>query len=321
MSKKIGIAMVGCGQIAEAHLKAVDAVEGAELAWCVDVVESQAQSAAERYGAPHFGTDYAEVLASDDVDAVVLCLPHDLHLPFSVEASEAGKHVMVEKPMALNEAEAKEMVAAAERAKTQLSVGQSTRYMPSFQEAKRIMQSGRLGRVMNVVHQRLFMVEKVSTDWRRSQDACGGLYLPLFGSHDVDAILWLLEDQPSHVWGTVRACGQASDGDSDGFIGLTFADGKIGSLAFSVQSKRVRTETVIVGDEATLAIRRNQVFIDGDEWEIPTQEGAFVLQMREFVDALLAGEPTPTQGQEVLRVMRTLDLVRQSSDDGKQMVF
>lgn len=321
MGKKIGIAMVGCGQIAEAHLKAVESLDGAQLVWCVDVVAEQAKLAAGRYGAPHFGTDYAEALACDDVDAVVLCLPHDLHLPFSVQASDAGKHVLVEKPMALNEAEAQEMVAAAERANTQLSVGQSTRYTPSFQEAKRVMQSGRLGRVMNVVHQRLFMVEKVSTDWRRSQEACGGLYLPLFGSHDVDAILWLLEDHPTHVWGTVRACGQASDGDSDGFIGLAFSDGKIGSLAFSVQSKRVRTETVIVGDEATLAIGRNQLFLDGDDWEIPVKENAFVLQMREFIDALLAGEPTPTQGREVLRVMRTLDLVRQSSDYGKQMVF
>jgi len=321
LAKQIGIAMIGCGQIAEAHLKAIQAISQARLVWCVDVVEKQAQSAAERYGASHFGTDYAEALASANVDAVVLCLPHDLHLPFSVQASEAGKHVLVEKPMALNEAEAQEMVAAAERTATQLSVGQSTRYMPTFQEAKRVIDSGRIGRVLNVIHQRMFMVEKVSTDWRKSQAACGGLYLPLFGSHDVDAILWLLNDQPSHVWGSVRACGQATDGDSDGVIGLEFADGKIGSLAFSVQSKHVRTETVFVGEVATLVIRRDKLFVDTEEVEISVKEGAFVLQMQQFVDALLAGQPTPTQGREVLRVMRTLDLVRQASETGKQMVF
>jgi len=321
LGKDIGIAMVGCGQIAEAHLKAIEAVDGAKLVWCVDVVADQAKSAAERYGAPHFGTDYAEVLASDLVDAVVLCLPHDLHLPFSVQASLANKHVLVEKPMALNEEEAIEMVAAAEKTGTQLTVGQSTRYMPTFQEAKHVLAAGRIGQVLNVIHQRMFYVEKVSTDWRRSQSACGGLYLPLFGSHDVDAILWLLDDQPEHVWGTVRACGNATDGDSDGVIGLGFADGKIGSLAFSVQSKQVRTETVFVGDKGTLAIQRNKLFLDGEELEITQNENAFVLQLRQFTEALLANQPTPAQGREVLRVMRTLDLVRESSDTGKRMVF
>lgn len=321
MAGEIGIAMVGCGQIAEAHLKAVDALDGANLVWCVDVVTEQAESAAKRYGALHWGSDYAEALACDDVDAVVLCLPHDLHLPFSVQASKAHKHVLVEKPMALNEAEAQEMVAAAALSGTQLMVGQSTRYMPAFQEAKKILDAGRIGRIFNVVHQRLFMVERVSTEWRKSQAECGGLYLPLFGSHDVDAILWLLNDQPARVWGSVRACGKATDGDSDGMIGLEFEDGKLASLAFSVQSKRVRTETVFVGEEGTLAIQRNQVFVDGEEIEISEQENAFAHQMRVFVSALQTEEPVPTSGQEVLRVMRTLDLVRQASERGKQMVF
>lgn len=321
MGKQIGIAMIGCGQIAEAHFKAIEAIDGAWLVWCIDVVAEQAQSAAERYRSEHWGTDYDAALADDAVDCVVLCLPHDLHLSFSVRASEAGKHVLVEKPMALNEAEAQEMVVAADRAGKQLSVGQSTRFMPTFQEAKRVIDSGRIGQVLNVVHQRLFMVEKVSTDWRRSMDACGGLYLPLFGSHDVDAILWLLNDQPSHVWGTIRARGKASDGDSDGVIGLEFLDGKIASLAFSVQSKRVRTETVFVGDKATLAIRRDKLFLDGEVLEITNNDKPFVLQLRQFVDALLVDKSTPTQGAEVLRVMRTLDLVKQSSENGTQMVF
>ncbi|MDA0712351.1 MAG: Gfo/Idh/MocA family oxidoreductase [bacterium] len=321
MGKKIGLAMVGCGQIAEAHLKAIREIEGAHLAWCIDAVPEQARSAAERYGATHFGTDYKKALSCNSVDAVVLCLPHDLHLPFSVEASQAGKHVLVEKPMALDEAEAARMVAEADRSGTQISVGQSTRFMPTFQAAKREMATGCLGRVVNIIHQRMFRVEKVSTEWRKSMSACGGLYLPLFGSHDVDAILWLLDDQPSGVWGAVRASGPATEGDSDGFIGLEFADGKICSLAFSLQSRHVRTETVLVGETATLIIRRDKLLLDDRELPVPQQENSFVLQMRQFVEALSAGQPTPTQGWEVLRVMRTLDLARQSSESGVRMVF
>jgi predicted dehydrogenase len=112
MSEQVGIAMVGCGQIAEAHLKAVAAVQGARLVCCVDSEAERAQSAADRYRSLHWTTDYAEALGDADVDAVVLCLPHDLHLPFTVAAAEAGKHVLVEKPMAHNEAEAQKMVGA-----------------------------------------------------------------------------------------------------------------------------------------------------------------------------------------------------------------
>jgi len=176
--------------------------------------------------------------------------------------------------------------------------------------------------VIQVVHQRLFWVEKLSTDWRRSVAACGGLYLPLFGSHDVDAMLWLLDDQPVRVWGHVLAHSHVSDGDSDGFIGLAFADGKLGSLSFSVRCKHAHTETVFVGEQGALAVQRNALLLDGEAQVLPGgAEGAFVLQMRRFVEALLAGRETPVQGREVIRVMRTLDLVREASEKGTPQAF
>jgi UDP-N-acetyl-2-amino-2-deoxyglucuronate dehydrogenase len=294
MSEQVGIAMVGCGQIAEAHLKGVAAVQGARLVCCVDSEAERAQSAADRYRSLHWTTDYAEALGDADVDAVVLCLPH-------------------------NEAEAQKMVAAADRANVQLSVGQSTRFLGSFQVAKELMDE--IGSVVQVMHQRTFWIDELSTDWRRSEGACGGLYLPLFGSHDVDAILWLLNDQPSQVWGAIRSVSHVFEGDSDGFIDLEFADGKLGSLAFSVRCKQTRSETVFVGTEGTLVVKRNAVLLNDEAVDLPEAENAFVRQMRAFVDALSVGNETPTHGREVLKVMRTLDLVRVASDSGTAVMF
>ena len=321
MGEQIGVAMVGCGQIAEAHLKGVDVVEGARLVFAMDVDAEKARSAAERHGEVRWSTDYAEALADSEVDAVVLCLPHDLHLSFAVQAAEAGKHILVEKPMALSEAEAREMVAAADHSKVRLSVGQSTRYFATYQQARALLAEGRIGRVINVLHQRTFWIERLSTDWRRVQGACGGLYLPLFGSHDVDAILWLLNDQPNRVWGTIRSFSPVSDGDSDGFIGLEVADGEVGSIAFATRCKQNRAETVLVGSEGTLTVRRGELLLDDEPVVLPGLEAPFVLQMRRFVEALLAGEQPPVSGHEVLRVMRTLDLVRQASERGEVMAF
>ena len=78
-----------------------------------------------------------------------------------------------------------------------------------------------IGPLLNIIHQRTFWIDQLSTDWRRDQSACGSLYLPLFGSHDIDALLWQADDTPKRVWGSVRATSDVSQGDSDGFIGET----------------------------------------------------------------------------------------------------
>ena len=321
MADRIGIAMVGCGQIAEAHLKAVASVAGARLVFAVDADADRARSASERYDAPRWSVDYDEALADPAVDAVVLCLPHDLHKSFSVRAAAAGKHILVEKPMALSEAEAQDMVAAADRAGVRLSVGQSTRYGAAHQKAKALLSEGCIGRAVNVLHQRTFWIEQLSTDWRRVASACGGLYLPLFGSHDVDAMLWLLNDAPSRVWGAIRSASPVSDGDSDGFIGLEFADGKVGSIAFATRCRQARTETVFAGTEGTLVLTPREVRLNGEPVPLPASENSFTVQMRRFVAALLSGEEAPAPGREVVRVVRTLDLVREASAQGRAMPF
>ena len=321
MGVSVGMAMVGCGQIAGAHLKAIARVAGAELVFAADAVEARAQDVARVFGAPRWSVSYDEVLADPGVDAVILCLPHDLHKSFTIRALAAGKHVLVEKPMALSEAEAIEMVAEADRTGYFLSVGQSTRYFAAYQKAKALIDKGSVGEVVNVLHQRTFWLEKLSTDWRRDLEACGGMYLPIFGSHDVDAILWLLGDQPDQVWGTVRAASPVTEGDSDGLIGLEFADGKIASIAFATRCHQARAETVVVGQTGTLSITRNEVKLNGEPVELEEESDAFTLQMRRFTDALQKGEQPPVSGKEVVKTVRTLDLVRESSKEGRRMTF
>ena len=317
----VGIAMVGCGQIAEAHLKAVQANENSRVVWCTDVDSDRAAEAADRYSSAHHGTDYDQVLNDHDVDAVVLCLPHDLHVSFTCRALQAGKHVLVEKPMALDESEAREMTAAADASGKNLMVGQSTRFHASHQEAYRLIRSGRIGMPINAVRQTCFFVERLSTDWRRDLGACGGLYLPLFGSHDVDAMLWLLDDTPDRVSAAVRAGSGLSDGDVNGWIGMTFADAKVASISFSLQTKESRQTTLIVGSEAAMTLSRNGISIDGEDIAFDNEPGAFVMQMREFVDSIRESRPPSVPGSDGVRTMRVLDLARRSSESQTTQIF
>ena len=321
MNTPIRLAMVGCGQIAEAHLKGIQALEDTTFTFAVDIAAERAQAAAEKYGASHWSTDFAAALESPDVDAAVCCLPHDLHKPFALQAAAAGKHILMEKPLALDEAEAREMVEAADRAAIQLSVGQSTRCFPAVQKAKELLSDQAIGRIVNVVHQRLFWIDQLSTDWRRDLASCGGLYLPLFGSHDVDALLWLLDAEPARVWSAVRATSSVSGGDSDGFIGLELTGDIIASLAFSTRCKYARTETLFVGTEGHLALTRSGVELNGEPVDLGESEAPFTLQLRLFAEALLADREVPVSGREVLKVMRTLDLARRASETGQTQTF
>ena len=250
---------------------------------------------------------------------MLLCLPHEVHHPFALQAAAAGTPALVEKPMALDATEAQEMAKAA--AGVQLSIGQSSRCIPAYQQTKMLLAQNAIGPLLNIIHQRTFWIDQLSTDWRRDQSACGGLYLPLFGSHDIDALLWQADDTPKRVWGSVRATSDVSQGDSDGFIGLELASGAIASLAYSIRCKRNRTETLFIGETGQLVLTRNAVELYINPVEIDSGEEAFTRQLRLFAEALLENREVPVSGREVLKVMHTLDLVKKASDTGHAQVF
>ena len=88
----INLALIGCGQIASAHIKAAHTLANTELLFAIDSDLERARQTAIDHNIPHYSTDYAQALASPEVDAVLLCLPHDLHHPFALQAAAAGKH-------------------------------------------------------------------------------------------------------------------------------------------------------------------------------------------------------------------------------------
>ena len=313
--ENIRLAMIGCGQIARAHLQAIAETPHAELVATMDVVEAKARAAADEYDAKPY-TSVEAVLADESVDAVVLPLPHHLHCPIAVQAAEAGKHILVEKPMALNLAEARQMVDVAETSGVHLMVGQSTRFRPEVWAAKGVIDQGTLGRVRQCIHQRAWFVQQLSTDWRYSAEQCGGLYLPLFSSHDVDMTLWLMDAAPVRVHSLLRSNTDLTDAESDGVVNIELADGGIASLAFSMTSHVDQHSALFIGTEGTLLLDGGKLLVNSEEVPLDKSQGAFTRQMREFVDAIrTARAPTPS-GRDVLPTMAVLDAAKQSSATG-----
>ncbi len=148
MSKApIRIGIIGCGQIAQHHMSTYAKIPDAKMVGFADISEAAAQRSAEQYGADFYTTNFRELLARDDIDAIDVCLHNNFHMPATVAALEAGKHVYCEKPMAGSYVDAKTMLDTAAAAGKHLHIQLSTLYANETRAAKELIDAGELGEV------------------------------------------------------------------------------------------------------------------------------------------------------------------------------
>lgn len=150
MDKKIRIGVIGCGGIANGkHMPAEKRNPASEMVAFCDIIEERAVKAREDYGTPGSAvyTDYKELLKDKSIDAVLVCTPNCSHCEITVAALNAGKHVLCEKPMAMNYAEAKKMLEARDKAGKVLTIGYQNRFRPDSLYLKRLAEEGTFGDV------------------------------------------------------------------------------------------------------------------------------------------------------------------------------
>lgn len=143
----VKVAFVGAGGIAQTHLRALSEIGGVQVVAVADLSDPTAKVTAERWGIRSVYGDYREMIDREDADAVVVCTPTAVHAPPAIAALEAGKHVLVEKPMEARLDAAAQMVRAAKRAGKILMCGLKLRFAPAVQVAKSVVESGQLGKL------------------------------------------------------------------------------------------------------------------------------------------------------------------------------
>jgi predicted dehydrogenase len=147
MADRIRVGIIGVGQIGKAHVDRYARVPDAEMVAVADINEAEAQRVAAQYGIPHAYSDFRQLLARDDIVAVDVCLHNNFHMPVTVVALEAGKHVYCEKPMAGSYADAATMLEAARRLDRMLSIQLNTLYSNETKAARALIERGLLGHV------------------------------------------------------------------------------------------------------------------------------------------------------------------------------
>ncbi|NIM98354.1 MAG: Gfo/Idh/MocA family oxidoreductase [candidate division Zixibacteria bacterium] len=325
--RKTRIGIIGVGRIAMAHFDAAMELKDqlVELVAIADVRADRAREIADKFKVKSVYGDYHELLKDPEVEAVIVCLPNFLHHRVCRDAAKAKKHILVEKPMAMNLTEADEMIEAAQENQVTLMVGQSRRFSDAIKEVRRRMDE--IGPPFRMDISFLVSFPQPPTDWWKSSEKAGGLVILLQGSHSIDTILWLLNKTPSTVFSISRSRNPLWEGEDEADIFLGFDSGELATVHLSLSTLPYLHETIIVGPKGTMRLFEfptektfgfsyrleinGKTVLDGEQ--IPS---LYTVQLKEFVGSIRENRLPTASGEEVRKTMLVLDQVRKSDREG-----
>lgn len=189
----VNFALIGCGHIATKHAEAIAAIKEARLLAVCDTHPGRTAPFREQYGAREYG-DYLQLLHDPGIDAVSICTPSGLHAQMAVDAARAGKHVVVEKPLALNLADADWIITECRQAKVKLAVVHPNRFKPAVQALKKALDEGRFGTLTHGSATVRWNRNQAYFDrdtWRGTKDMDGGVLINQ-AIHNIDLLQWML---------------------------------------------------------------------------------------------------------------------------------
>jgi predicted dehydrogenase len=298
---KIRVGVIGAGAIANDHCKRINAHPDAEVAAVADTSQERREQVRKDHAVARGYERWEQLVADPDLDAVAIALPNFLHAPVALAAVKAGKHVLLEKPFAMNIGEAKQVADAAARKKRVLMVGMNQRYEKDSQTLREIVRRGDLG---EIYHAKSYWYRRQGSPkfgtWFVNKKLSGGGCLLDIGVHYLDLALHLIDNwQPVAVSGQVygkfghRGLGEGGWGKSDCVKGLKFDvdDFATGLIRFKNGATLELNVSWILHRDTP---NRNNVEIYG------TEAGASLYPLRIFRAGRRAGAYEATEPQQVI---------------------
>ncbi|ALA52035.1 Gfo/Idh/MocA family oxidoreductase [Shouchella clausii] len=324
---KLKVAVVGCGSIAiHRHVPEYAANPNVELVAFCDLNIEVAQKLADQYGVKQVYDSHEAMLKEAKMDAVSVCTQNVDHAQVSIDAANAGCHVLCEKPMATSIEEAQQMIDAAKANNVKLMIGHNQRLMPPHVKAKEILQSGKIGKPLTFKTTfghggpDSWSIQGKDTWFFQKDKAFVGAMGDL-GVHKIDLMRWLFDEEVAEVAAFVETLDKDADVDDNATTLLRMENGAIGTMAASwTYYKGEDNTTTIYGEKGVLEIHDDpnvQVVVklaDGtierySVGAIATNEaGGQVASgvIDEFVDAI-ANDRTPSiTGESAMESLRTV---------------
>jgi UDP-N-acetylglucosamine 3-dehydrogenase len=320
MSKESGqivrFGIIGCGGIARGkHLPELKPVKEARIIACSDVSEDMAKSFANISGAEKWYTDYHKMLQCDDIDAVIVSTPHPLHSPIGYDVLSAGKHLLIQKPMATKNKDAAKLLEA-EKKSGKVVLALPYLYDHTFVKIQELLEKGAIGQITMVRSRSAHNANPGPDSWFSQKAVAEGGALYDMGVYAAWRLVTLL--------GSVRkVSAMMSTGDSrvdvekNAILALEFANGAIGVLETSWQQQASLEGDVFYGHEGTIhagggplrVYARHDPKKDEYFWEdvsLPESIPMSTNAHQQFVDAILHGTPvlsTVTRGRHIVEIL------------------
>lgn len=324
--KQHRIAVIGAGGVSAMHFDGFRMrPERIDVVAVVDPSAERRDWAASTYGVPAGFATLAEALDGIDFDVAVVCTPSHVRVETVRALAAAGKHILVEKPFADGIEEARELVRITDDAGVQLAVDQNFREHYGFEQARDLIQQGRIGRVRVINHREL--MHRIDEGWRNEQPHHA---LMVMGVHWLDGFRRLLDqDADWLVARTFSAPSVPAIGETDANVQIRFGDATV-TYTDSFSSWITQWDTIVLGDEGTLHISKSTITIagpDGTETvDIPlataankplTAYGA----LAGLLDAVETGVEAPNSGRDNLKTVSLIDGVYRAAQSGDPVTF
>jgi UDP-N-acetyl-2-amino-2-deoxyglucuronate dehydrogenase len=346
--RTFGLAIAGCGIISSFHARAIAGLPNARLRAVSDVARDAAERRAAEFGADAYD-DLAEMLRRPDVDVVSVCVPSGLHAEVGVQVAEAGKHVIVEKPIDVSLAAADRLIAACRRCGVKLTVISQHRFDPGIQEVRAALDGGRFGRLLLgdvVVKWYRTQAYYQSAGWRGTWELDGGGALMNQGVHWVDVLQWLM-GPVARVVGRCSRVGHDIPVEDVALAMLDFRSGALGMIEVStavypglperleiagtdgtvvvemgaVRVREFKDEKGEVGPYGAKVLTGGRAAMDAPPVRADSQIAGHRIQIADFLDAIADDRAPLITGEEARRPLELILAVYQSARTGREVVL
>jgi UDP-N-acetyl-2-amino-2-deoxyglucuronate dehydrogenase len=338
----LGFGIIGCGMISNWHAGAIAQIEGAVLKGVTDINENSRKAFAEKFNTKPFES-VEKLLQCDEIDVIAVCTPSGLHAPLAIQCANAGKHIIIEKPMALNLDEADKMIEACEKNNVKMAVISQLRFSKAVIQLKSAVNEGLLGRVvMGDVYMKYHRSQEYydKGGWRGTWKMDGGGALMNQGIHGIDLLQYIMGPVKS-VFAHAKTLSRNIEVEDTAAAVLEFENGAIGVIQgttsiYPGSPRRIE----INGDKGTIVLEEDcisQWIIEGQETPSDISVGktvagssnnpeAFSLeghinQLTDMVDAINNSRKPVVDHYEGRKAIEIIIAIYESSKTGRKILL
>lgn len=330
--------LIGCGRVAPRHAQSLIQLPETQLVSVADIREDRARRFSAEYGAQAY-TDYHDMLARPDIDAVTVCVPSGLHAQVAIDVLQAGKHVLVEKPIALNLADADRMIATAREAGLRLGVVLQNRYNSPVQQVRTLIDQGLLGKLyLGSVCVRWYRPQSYYEDgWHGTLSMDGGALMNQ-SIHHLDALQWFMGPVAS-VYAYTATLAHTMESEDVGVAVVRFRSGALATVEGSTLTwpQNLEGSVALFGKRGSVKIggtalsritlwkvdgelEREAEILTGQRVDPPTVYGYSHREViHDFARALLDGREPSTPGPEARKSLALVLAIYESARTGREV--